>query len=64
MWRETNILGIYISPLIMYALVALLLWLPLRWLMQRFRLVRWIGNPAIANVTVYLCLLAALVTWL
>lgn len=64
MWRETNILGIYVSPLIVYALVALVLWLPLRWVMQRFRLTRWIDNPAIAHVTVYLCLLAALVTWL
>ena len=64
MWRETNVFGIYTSPLIVYALVALALWLPLRRVMARLRLQRWIDNPAIAHVTVYLCLLAALVTWL
>ena len=63
MWRETNIAGIYISPLIVYALVALLLWLPLRWLMLRLRLGRYV-HLAVAQLTAYLCLLAALVTWL
>ncbi len=64
MWRETNVFGIYMSPLIVYALVALLLWMPLRTLMGWLRVARWLDNPAIAHVTVYLCLLAALVTWL
>jgi hypothetical protein len=64
MWRETNIFGIYVSPLLVYALVALLLWLPLRYVMIWLRLGRWLDNPAIAQLTLYLCLLAALVTWL
>ncbi len=64
MWRETNIFGIYLSPLIVYALVALLLWIPLRYAMLWLRLHRWLDNPAIAHLTLYLCLLAALVTWL
>ena len=64
MWRETNVLGIYFSPLLVYSAVALLLWLPLRYLMLRFHIARYINNTAIAQLTVYLCLLAALVTWL
>lgn len=64
MWRETNIFGIYVSPLLVYALVALLLWLPLRYVMIWLRLGRWLNNLAIAQLTLYLCLLAALVTWL
>ena len=64
MWRETNVFGIYMSPLIVYALVALLLWIPLRWAVLRLRLDRWVENPAIAHLTMYLCVLAALVTWL
>ena len=64
MWRETNIFGIYMSPLIVYALVALLLWLPLRFVLLHFRLLRWLENPAIAQLSIYLGLLAALVTWL
>lgn len=64
MWRETNVLGIYFSPLLVYAAVALLLWLPLRYALLRLRVNRWVDNPAIAQLAVYLCLLAALVTWL
>lgn len=64
MWRETNIFGIYFSPLLVYAAVALLLWLPLRTVLLRLRLNRWIDNPAIVQLAAYLCLLAALVTWL
>ncbi len=63
MWRETNIFGIYMSPLIVYSLVALLLWLPLRSAMFRLGLHRWLFNPAVAQLALYLCLLAALVTW-
>lgn len=64
MWRETSVFGIYVSPLLVYALVALLLWLPLRYALVRLRIGRWIENPAIAQLTLYLCVLAALVTWL
>ena len=64
MWRETNHFGIYMSPLIVYSLVALLLWLPVRYVMFHLRLERWLYNPTIAQLAVYLCLLAALVTWL
>lgn len=64
MWRETNVFGIYISPLLVYALVAVLIWMPLRYLMLRLRVERFIDNPALAQVTLYLCVMAALVTWL
>ena len=64
MWRETNIFGVYISPLLVYAMVALLLWLPIRFVLLHFRLLRWLTNPGLAHVSIYLCLLAALVTWL
>lgn len=64
MWRETNLFGIYMSPLIVYSLVALLLWLPLHYGMLHLRLDRWVLNPTIARLALYLCVLAALVTWL
>ena len=64
MWRETNIFGIYMSPLIVYASVALVLWIPLRWVMLRLRLDRWVFNPSAASLALYLCVLAALVTFL
>ena len=64
MWRETSLFGIFFPPLIVYALVALLLLLPLRWGLLRFRVLRWMENPAIAFLSLYLCILAALVMWL
>ncbi len=64
MWRETNVFGVYVSPLITYALAALLLWLPIRFVLLRLRLLRWLENPAVAQLSIYLGLLAALVTWL
>ncbi len=64
MWQETNLFGIYFSPLLVYALVALLIWMPLRYALLRFRLGRYLGNVAIAQMTLYLCVLAGLVTWL
>ncbi len=64
MWRETNLFGVYMSPLLMYALVALLIWLPIRFVLLRLRLLRRFDNPAVAQLSIYLGLLAALVTWL
>jgi hypothetical protein len=64
MWRETNVFGVYMSPLIVYSVVALLLWIPLRYGMLRLRLHLWVYNPSIAHLAVYLMVLAALVTWL
>ena len=64
MWSETNVFGISMSPLVVYAFVALLLWIPLRSAMLRLRLTRWLDNPSIAHLALYLCVLAALVTWL
>ena len=61
MWRETNLFGIYISPLVGYALAALLVYLPLRWLLVRLRLHRWAWNPLLADAGLYVCVLGALV---
>ena len=64
MWRETNLFGVYMPPLLVYAFTAFLLVLPLRALMFRARLFRWLGSPPLAQVTLYLLVLAGLVSWL
>ena len=64
MWRETNVAGVFFSPLVAYMLDALLTYLPLRWLLIRSGLLRWVWNPPLAEVGLYICLLGALVALL
>lgn len=62
MWRETNVAGVFMSPLIAYMLAALLIYLPLRVLLIRLGLDRWAWNPALAETGFYICILGILVT--
>lgn len=61
MWRETNVAGVFFSPLVAYMLAALLIYLPLRWLLIRFGWLGWVWNPPLAETSLYICLLGALV---
>lgn len=62
MWRETNVAGVFLSPLVAYMLAALLMHLPLRFLLIRLGLDRWVWNPALAETGLYVCILGVLVT--
>jgi protein AaeX len=64
MWRETNLFGVYISPLVAYMIAAMVVLLPVRLVLIRFGLMRWTWNPALAEAGIYLCILGALVTFL
>lgn len=64
MWRETNVAGVFFSPLVAYMLAALLIYLPLRWLLIRSGWLRWVWNPPLAETGLYVCLLGALVALL
>lgn len=64
MWRETNILGVFMSPLAAYMLAALLLYLLLRIVLLQLRLLRWTWNTPLAEAGLYVCILGALVVWL
>ncbi len=63
MWRETNLLGIYISPLIVYMLTAAAVYAPLRLILVRLRAFRVVWNPPLAEVGLYTCILGGLVAW-
>ncbi|MBC9251601.1 transporter [Pseudomonas alcaligenes] len=53
--------GVLLSPLLIYALVALLLTGVLRLGLQRVGVARWIWHEALFDVALYICVLAALV---
>ncbi len=56
--------GVLLSPLLVYALLALGLTAVLRMGLQRAGVARWIWHEALFDVALYVCVLAALVAWL
>lgn len=56
--------GVLLSPMLMYALLALLLTGVLRLGLQRCGVARWIWHEALFDVALYVCVLAALVALL
>ncbi len=64
MWREVNVLGVFMAPLALYMLLALALYLPLRLVLVWLRLLAWTWNTPLAETALYVCILGALVTWL
>ncbi len=63
MWRETNLFGIYVSPLLTYMAVAGLVYAPIRFVLIRLRLFRWTWNPPLVEVGLFICILGVLVNW-
>ena len=65
--REWALGGVLLSPMLLYALLALLLTGVLRLVLQRAGLARWIWHEALFDCALYVCgpaaLLAALATW-
>lgn len=64
MWREIDLFGIYLPPLLVYLAAAAALYLPLRTALVRARAFRWTWNTPVAEISLYLCILGALVQWL
>ncbi len=61
MWRETNLFGIYLPPLLVYVVTALGLHVLLRLLLVRLGFFTWTWNPPLAEMSIYLCILGLLV---
>lgn len=64
MWRETNIEGVLIAPIVPYMLVALAIYLPLRVLLVRLHIQRWTWNTPLAETGIFICILSLLVLYL
>lgn len=58
MWRELNLGGVYLPPLLAYMLAALVIHGPLRLVLTRVGFWRWTWNQPLAEVGVYVCVLA------
>ena len=64
MWRETDLFGVFMSPLLVYIAAALLIYLPLRFALIRAGALRWAWNGALVEAGMYVSILGALVVWL
>ena len=58
--KEFVVAGLLISPFVKYALLAGLLFIPLRFLLVRLRFDHWVWHPLLAEAALYICLVALL----
>ncbi|MWK57370.1 DUF1656 domain-containing protein [Pseudomonas otitidis] len=56
--REWSLGGVLLSPLLIYALAALLVTGVLRLALQRLGLARWIWHEALFDTALYVCVLS------
>ncbi len=63
MWRETDLFGVYVSPLIAYMLAALVAYLCIRPVLVRVGLQRWVWNVPLAETALFVCILGALIAF-
>jgi hypothetical protein len=60
-FTELKLGGILVAPFTEYAAIAFVLFVVLRIALKRINVGRYFSNPAIVEVCLYLCVLAALI---
>ena len=58
--RDFVVGGLLMSPFIKYALLALLVFLPLRFVLVHLQFQKWFWHPVLAEAALYVSILAAL----
>ena len=61
MITELNIAGIYLAPIVLYAIVALPIFLVLRTILARVGFWRLVWHPALFETALYLSILSLLI---
>jgi hypothetical protein len=64
---EIDLFGVYVAPIVPMIVLAWVVMWPLRWISERYALMRFVWHPALVGFSVYLMLLAVIVlaagTW-
>jgi hypothetical protein len=60
-YAEINLFGVYIAPIAPIIVAAWVLLIPLRRLVDRFELLRYVWHPALCLFAIYLILLSMIV---
>ncbi len=58
--RELVVNGLLLSPFVKYALIAALVFVPVRLILVALNLQTWFWHPLLAQTAIYVCILAAL----
>jgi hypothetical protein len=58
--NEFVVAGLLISPLVRYALIAALIFIPIRLVLVGTRLQKWLWHPLLAEAAIYICVVATL----
>ena len=58
--KEFVVGGLLVSPFVKYALLALMIFLPLRFILIASGIHKWFWHPLLAEASIYLCILAVL----
>jgi hypothetical protein len=58
--NEFVVAGLLISPLVRYALIAALIYIPIRLILFVTRLQKWLWHPLLAEAAIYICVVATL----
>jgi len=56
--------GVHLPALLIFIVLAVLVYLPLRWLLHRLRFHRFVWHPALVEAACYAAILASLLLWL
>lgn len=60
MWREVEVFGVLLPPVLAYGAAAVVVYLPVRWGVGRLRLWRFVWNPPLAEAGLFVCVLGSL----
>jgi protein AaeX len=65
MIKEIDLFGVYLSPMVGYAIAAALIWQALRYLLGRQGAYRWVWHRPLFDLALFVIVLAGLVagTW-
>ena len=60
-FTEINLFDVYVAPISVFMVAAWLIFVPLRRLANRFRLLRHVWHPALFEFAVYMIVLSSIV---
>jgi hypothetical protein len=58
MLKEINFFGIYFAPFALYFVIAMALFLPIRWLLDRYEAERWVWHRPLFDLSIFVILIS------
>ena len=60
MLKELNIFEVYLSPILLYLVLGVLVWWPLRWILQKAGAYKHVWHAPLFNTALYVILVAVI----